>query len=139
MKSLHIDNVIAMARERGLKITPQRRAIVAYLQQAENHPTTDEVLQAVNEKFPLTSRATVYNTINWLKDAGMLLEVFEAGCVRLDPNFDRHHHFVCNKCGRVEDVGFDLIGDIGICVLPEHQTIESFEIVVRGICAKCQK
>ena len=121
-----------------MKMTPQRRAIIEYLQHAEHHPTTDEVMEAVNRQFPMSSRATVYNTINWLKEMGMLQEIFEAGRVRLDPNFDRHHHFVCNKCGKVEDVGFDLIADLGICALPNHHTIDSFEIVVRGTCTACQ-
>ncbi len=138
MKQLRISEVEAMAQSRGLKMTPQRRVIIDYLETAEHHPTPDEVLKAVNEKFPMTSRATVYNTINWLKEAGMLQEIFENGCIRLDPNFDQHHHFVCRNCGKVEDVGFDLIGDLGICALPNHHTIESFEIVIRGLCVKCQ-
>jgi Fur family peroxide stress response transcriptional regulator len=128
-----------MARARGLKMTPQRRAIIEYLERAENHPTAEEVIKAVNRDFPKTSRATVYNTINWLKKNGMLQEIVEGGCVRLDPNFERHHHFVCRKCGRVEDVGFELIEDLGICSLPNHQTIESFEIVIRGVCSACQQ
>jgi Fe2+/Zn2+ uptake regulation proteins len=139
MKQLNIRDVETMAKERGLKMTPQRRAIIECLQSAENHPTADEVLKTVNEKFPMTSRATVYNTIKWLKEAGMLREVFEAGAIRLDPNFEQHHHFICRKCGKVEDVGFDLIGDLGICTLPSYQTIESFEIVIRGLCRDCQK
>ena len=138
MKQLNINAVEAMAKERGLKMTPQRRAIIDYLQAAENHPTTEEVLKAVNEKFPMTSRATVYNTIKWLKEGGMLQEVFESGCIRLDPNFDQHHHFVCRKCGKVEDVGFELFDNLGICSLPNQHTIESFEIVIRGLCVKCQ-
>lgn len=138
MKQLNISAVEEMAQNRGLKMTPQRRAIIDYLQAAEHHPTPDDVLKAVNEKFPMTSRATVYNTIHWLKDAGMLMEIFEGGGVRLDPNFDRHHHFVCRKCGKVEDVGFELIADLGICALPNNNTIESFEIVIRGLCPKCQ-
>lgn len=139
MKHLNLPAVEEMARRRGLKMTPQRRAIIDFLQAAENHPTTDEVLKAVNDKFPMTSRATVYNTINWLKEAGMLQEVFDSGCVRLDPNFDEHHHFVCRKCGKVEDVGFDLVSDLGICTLPNSNKVETFEIVLRGICSKCQK
>jgi Fe2+ or Zn2+ uptake regulation protein len=139
MKQLNLGTVEEMARASGLKMTPQRRAIIDYLQAAKHHPTADEVFKAVNREFPMTSRATVYNTIKWLKEAGMLQEIFEAGSVRLDPNFDRHHHFVCRKCGSVEDVGFDLIADLGICVLPNRQTIESFEIVIRGVCDKCPK
>jgi Fe2+ or Zn2+ uptake regulation protein len=139
MKQLSINAVEEMVQSLGLKMTPQRRSIIEYLEAAEHHPTPEEVLSAVNKRFPMTSRATVYNTINWLKKAGMLQEIFEAGSIRLDPNFDHHHHFVCRKCGRVEDVGFDLINDLGICSLPNHHTIESFEIIIRGLCVKCQK
>jgi Fur family transcriptional regulator, peroxide stress response regulator len=138
MKQLNISDVEKMAYEKGLKMTPQRRAIIDYLQQAEDHPTTEEVLNAVNEKFPMTSRATVYNTINWLKNAGMLQEIFEVGSIRLDPNFDKHHHFVCRECGKVEDIGFDLISEINVCSLPNSNKIESFEIVLRGLCQNCQ-
>ena len=84
--------VETMAQSRGLKMTPQRRAIIDYMQSAHHHPTADEVLQTVNRKFPMTSRATVYNTLNWLKQEGMIKEVFEAGCVRFDPNTE--HHFL---------------------------------------------
>ena len=138
MKQLNIQDVEEMAQHRGFKMTPQRRAIIDYLQSAENHPTTEEVLLAVNKKFPMTSRATVYNTVNWLKEAGMLQEIFEGGNLRLDPNFDRHHHFVCRNCSKVEDIGFELISDLGICTLPNNNSIESFEIVLRGLCPKCR-
>jgi Fur family peroxide stress response transcriptional regulator len=103
-----------MAQSRGLKMTPQRRAIIDYMQSAHHHPTADEVLQMVNRKFPMTSRATVYNTLNWLKQEGLIKEVFEAGSVRFDPNTEHHHHFVCRKCGKVEDVECDLIGTVNI-------------------------
>src|SRR5512134_4053197 len=126
MKFLSVDSVDEMARSRGFKMTLQRKAIVDFLQSAEHHPTIEEVLEAVNVKFPRASRATVYNTINWLKEAGMLKEIFDSGSVRLDPNFDHHHHFVCSRCGKVEDVGFELISDLGICTLPNNNTVDSF-------------
>lgn len=128
-----------MTQSRGLKMTPQRRAIADYLQAAHHHPTADEVLQAVNRKFPMTSRATVYNTLNWLKEAGMIREVFEGGMVRFDPNTARHHHFVCNSCGKVEDVESSLLSALKICKLPDSQIVEAYEVTLRGLCAACQK
>src|SRR5438309_1744020 len=109
MSRLSKEAVEEMARERGLKMTPQRRMIVDVLQSATHHPTAEEVLNAVNRKFPMTSRATVYNTLNWLKEAGMVREVFEGGDLRFDPNTSEHHHFVCRRCGKIEDVDADLI------------------------------
>ncbi len=139
MARLHREIVETMAQSRGLKMTPQRRAIIDYMQSAYHHPTAEEVLQAVNRKFPMTSRATVYNTLNWLKLEGLIREVFEAGSVRFDPNTEHHHHFVCRVCGGVEDVTCDLIGTVKICSLPERQKVEFFEVTLRGLCADCQK
>lgn len=119
-------------------MTPQRRAIVEYLASAHDHPTADEVLSAVNRQFPMTSRATVYNTLNWLKEAKLVSEVQEGGQARFDPNTDRHHHFVCNLCGKVEDVEEVEIDDLrGKHV--KGQVIENFEVILRGICLDCQK
>jgi len=131
--------VEVMTQSRGLKMTPQRRAIVDYLQAAVDHPTADAILQAVNRKFPMTSRATVYNTLNWLKADGLVKEVFEGGQVRYDPNTAHHHHFICRNCGKVEDVECDLLGAIQICNLPGNPTVEFYEVIVRGLCSGCSQ
>lgn len=137
MKRLTQQKVETLIREKGLKLTPQRQAIVEYLQGCTNHPTADEIFIAVNERFPLTSRATVYNTLNWLKEAGQVSEVFEGGVARFDPNLDPHYHFVCRACGSVEDIELDAFGPLPHCTLTGRQTVESFDITMRGLCAKC--
>lgn len=139
MTRLTHETVETMARSRGLKMTPQRRLIVDYLQTVTSHPTADEVLGAVNARYPMTSRATVYNTLNWLKEAGMVREVFEGGNVRFDPNTGGHHHFVCRVCGRIDDVDFDLVGAVECCPLPARHEVEQYEVTLRGVCAECQK
>lgn len=139
MARLEHNLVEAMAQSRGLKMTPQRRLIVHYLQAAKHHPTAEEIMNAVNRKFPMTSRATVYNTLNWLKDAGMVREVFEGDSIRFDPNTGHHHHFVCRKCSKVEDVENELVGAMKIATLPGHHKVEQVEITLRGLCAACQK
>jgi Fur family peroxide stress response transcriptional regulator len=128
-----------MAQAKGLKMTPQRRMIVEYLQSASNHPTADDIVGAINRKFPMASRATVYNTLKWLKDAGMVREVSEAGEVRFDPNVGSHHHFICRSCGRIEDVECDLVGQVQICGLPGRQRVDDVEVTLRGLCDGCQK
>jgi len=137
MTRLNQDAVETMAKTRGRKMTPQRRMIVDYLQSATDHPTADDVLKAVNDRYPLTSRATVYNTLNWLKEAGMVREVFEGGDMRFDPNTGQHHHFVCRGCGRIEDVDCDLVGEVRFCPLPGKQEVEVYEVTLRGLCGEC--
>jgi|AFSR01.1.fsa_nt_gi Fur family ferric uptake transcriptional regulator/Fur family peroxide stress response transcriptional regulator len=137
MKRLTTQGVTELIRLRGLKLTPQRLAIVEYLQQCSHHPTAEEVLAAVNAKFPLASRATVYNTLNWLKENGYLAEIHEGGVMRFDPNLEPHHHFVCRQCGRVEDVAWEMVGPWPHCTLPERYLVEGFDLTLRGLCAAC--
>ena len=137
MKRLSVSDVEAMASAQGFKMTPQRRAITGFLEKAKTHPSADDVYFAVNKKFPMTSRATVYNTLNWLKSVGMLQVRFDGDKVLYDPNIERHHHFVCRTCGKVEDIGYEAIKDIGEIDLPGGNVAESHEITVRGTCAGC--
>jgi Fe2+ or Zn2+ uptake regulation protein len=139
MKRLSQEAVQTMIRERGLKMTPQRQAIVEYLQNAVHHPTAEEIFESVNRRFPMTSRATIYNTLNWLKDAGQIAEVHEGGVARFDPNLEPHHHFVCRVCGGVEDLDWEAVGPLPQCVLRGKQTVETYDITLRGVCDKCAR
>lgn len=138
MARLDYNTVAAMVDGYGLKMTPQRRAIVEFLQSCTDHPTAEEIMAAVNERFPMTSRPTVYNTLNWLRGSGLLNEVYEGGAVRYDPNTSSHHHFVCRRCGRVEDVEPEMIGALMIESLPGQQKVENFQVTIRGLCLTCQ-
>jgi len=128
----------ALARARRLKITPQRRAIVEYLASTEHHPTPEEILVAVNRRFPLTSRATVYNTLSLLKESGLIRELFLGGILRFDSNLGPHHHFVCRRCGKVEDVRWEAVPPFPVGELPGKHAVDSFEITLRGLCEGCR-
>ncbi len=93
----------------GVKPTPQRMVIAEYVLNARCHPTADQVFQEVAQQLPvLLSRATVYNTLNTLVQAGAVREVYiEPGPARYDANIDEHHHFVDVKTGRVLDVDIE--------------------------------
>ncbi|MEZ5307772.1 MAG: transcriptional repressor [Pyrinomonadaceae bacterium] len=138
VQRLCLKDVETMAASQGFKMTPQRRMIIGFLEGATSHPTADEVYFAVNKKIPMTSRATVYNTLNWLKSVDMLRERFEGDKVRYDPNCERHHHFICRCCGLVEDIHFDSLQDLGLIDLPQDHSVESYEITLRGICKGCE-
>ncbi|MFA6213002.1 MAG: transcriptional repressor [Candidatus Obscuribacterales bacterium] len=99
----------------GVKPTPQRMVIAEYLLNTLDHPTAEEVMTAVTGKLPVAlSRATVYNTLNSLKDAGVIREVFtEPGKVRYDANLFNHHHFVDVKTGQILDVPVEKVEQLG--------------------------
>ena len=96
---------------KGVKPTPQRMVIADYLIHTCDHPTADDVLAAVENKLPCAlSRATVYNTLNCLVEAGVIQEVVtEAGKSRYDANVSDHHHFVDIKTGRILDIPGEMI------------------------------
>jgi Fe2+ or Zn2+ uptake regulation protein len=120
-------------------MTPQRRAIVECLERSPHHPTADEVFSAVNRRFPMTSRATVYNTLNLLTGAGLLREIRKDGNVRYDPNLGPHHHFVCRGCGAIEDVAWEALPPLALDELPGRGRADSYEVTLFGLCGRCRK
>jgi Fe2+ or Zn2+ uptake regulation protein len=121
-------------RASGLKLTPQRRAIVQLFAGDPTHPTAQEIYQRLSETIPGMSFATVYNTLAKLREAGLCREIAVAsGPARFDPNVDRHHHTVCDRCGAVRDV--PARGASAPAVPGFH--VRSVEHIYRGLCDAC--
>src|SRR5918998_5722878 len=92
-------------RERGQRVTPQRLAIHGAMRSLDRHVTADEVLQRVSGRVPGISLPTVYATLELLAELGLVRRVdVGEGPARFDPRTDPHHHAVCRRCGRIEDV-----------------------------------
>lgn len=123
----------------GLRCTPQRYAVMAFLMECNRHPTAAEIFKAVNRVDPRSSRATTYNNLRDLVEAGLVREVaVEGRAARFDAKGMRHHHFICDRCGDVEDMEwFDVprpaSGSLGTRVLREC------ELIFRGLCPKCAR
>ncbi len=121
----------------GLRCTPQRHALMAFLSECRGHPTAAEIFEAVNRMDPRSSRATTYNNLRDLVQAGLVREVaMEGRAARFDAKGIRHHHFICDRCGKVEDLQWYDVpqpasGSLGKRMLREC------EIIFRGLCAKC--
>jgi Fur family peroxide stress response transcriptional regulator len=123
----------------GLRVTSQRYAVLEFLaRRSGTHATAEEIFDAVNRTDPRASRATVYNNLRSLAKAGLVREVVSGGkAARFDANLHRHHHFVCEQCGGLEDIAwFDLPAGAGRAALA-GRAVGSFEIVFRGVCASC--
>src|SRR3954471_3381145 len=89
----------------GLRGNPQRHAGMAGLMERAGHPTAAEIFDAVTRVDPRSSRATIYNNLRDLVQAGLVREVaMEGRAARLDAKDMPHHHFICDRCGNVEDV-----------------------------------
>src|SRR3984885_9999571 len=89
----------------GLGWTPPRYAVMAFLMEHNRHPTGVEISEAVNRVDPRSSRATTYNNLRDLVKAGLVREVaIEGRAARFDAKGMQHHHFICDRCGNVEDI-----------------------------------
>src|ERR1700687_4475634 len=116
----------------GLRCTPQRYAVMAFLMKHNRHPTAAEILEAVNRVHPRSSRATTYNNLRDLVQAGLVREVGGEGrAARFDAKGMLHNHFICDRCGNVEDMEWYDVpgpasGSLGKRILRE------FELIVRG-------
>ncbi|HZB45326.1 MAG TPA: Fur family transcriptional regulator [Pyrinomonadaceae bacterium] len=121
-----------------LKLTPQRFAVLEYLTRVAGHPTAEQIGAALNRRFPQASRATVYNTLNALRDAGLVREVrLEDAVARYESETGPHHHFVCRECGRLEDVPPESFDPPAPRRLAGGHRVETCEVVLRGVCAAC--
>lgn len=132
------EQVEARLRERGFALTPQRRAIVRHLVDNGGHWTAGELLAGITGEFPTASRATVYTTLALLKDLGVVMELpSPGGEVRYDANTDPHQHFVCRRCGRLEDVPDAWLPVRLAAEAPVDFRVERFRVIAEGLCAAC--
>ena len=126
------------SRHRGLKFTPQRLAILDFLDENSSHPSAEDIFSAIKEKHPTISLATVYNTLDSLKKRGDLLELtIDPSRKHYDPDTRPHHHIICSRCGKIGDIfdeklkieieGKDFDGFI----------VSSYHINFEGVCLMC--
>jgi Fur family ferric uptake transcriptional regulator len=127
-------------RQRGWRLTSQRRVIAEVLSGAPMHPTADEVLEQARARLPEISLATVYNTLNELVEMGELGEVDGLGrSRRYDPTTHRpHQHLVCTVCERIVDVfpPAEHLPTLPVEARSGFRDIE-VDVVYRGICPEC--
>jgi len=121
----------------GLRCTPQRYAVMAFLLEHPGHPTAAEIFDAVNRMDPRSSRATTYNNLRDLVKAGLVREVaVEGRAGRFDMEGMRHHHFVCDRCGTVEDIEWYNVPKPAYRSLG-RRVVRECQLIFRGLCAKC--
>ena len=125
-------------RHLNIKLTPQRIAILGYLDGNKSHPSAEDIYKSVSREFPTMSFATVYNTLEALKNREQILELkIDPSKKRYDPDTTPHHHLICTGCRSIVDIyknfNLDLSEDLtdGFDVTGNH--IEFF-----GKCSACR-
>jgi Fe2+ or Zn2+ uptake regulation protein len=110
------------------------------LEDNDRHPTAEWVYRQARSQMPTISLKTVYQTLNDLAAMGEIQALdLGTGSARFDPNVSRHHHLVCDRCGRTQDVHVDVSG-----IRPGRRerkdfAVTSAEVVFRGVCNTCSQ
>jgi Fur family peroxide stress response transcriptional regulator len=135
------EELVSRVRELGYRLTPQRVALMRVLSESQRHPSPAQLYDQIKGQFPTSSAATVYKTLNLLKDLG---EVLELGFADDDNRYDGsrpypHPHLICLRCRTIVDPDIGMDGDL----VQEVEQASGFEIMSHrldffGLCPACQ-
>jgi Fur family transcriptional regulator, peroxide stress response regulator len=131
----------AAARTAGLKLTHQRLEIFREVASSLEHPDAETVFRAVRKRMPTVSLDTVYRTLATLSDLGLVIALsLRRDGVRFDANLDRHHHFVCVRCGLTRDFESAELDTLQVPAVAEgFGRVIAARVEVRGMCKKCAR
>ena len=138
----HTDaELAAVLRDRGLRVTSQRVVMHRLLRDRDRHVSAEELLSEASERLPGVSLPTVYATLELFEQLGIVRRVNGGGGTLLwDTRADVHHHMICRRCGRIEDMETPLDLDRARrSAARAGFRPDRAEVVVSGLCADCAR
>ncbi|MFC4077732.1 peroxide-responsive transcriptional repressor PerR [Salinithrix halophila] len=141
MENNRLNRAVEKLKSTGVRMTPQRYAILEFLQTSMSHPTADEIYKALEGKFPNMSVATVYNNLRVFKEAGLVRELtYGDASSRFDANMHDHYHIICRTCGKIVDFDYPTLRDVEKEAAQKTGfMVENHRMEVYGICKNCQE
>ncbi|HZA24751.1 MAG TPA: Fur family transcriptional regulator [Dehalococcoidia bacterium] len=134
------DEVVALLKPLGIRLTPQRLAIAEVVINSADHPTVRDIYDRVKAFFPYVTLATVYSTLTTLGEAGIVRELAFQRQSRYDANLSPHANLVCISCGNIvdADVGQETVVELEAVVARESEfEIASQRVDFYGWCSGC--
>ncbi len=128
-------------REAGARLTHQRMEIFREVARSGDHPDAETIYHQIRERMPTVSLDTVYRTL-WLLAKLRLITTLGSGRgrARFDANLNRHHHFVCVKCGKMRDFYSDEFDELTLPKsLGDLGRVETTHVEARGVCLECAR
>ena len=139
MTEMHLRDALETLKSTGVRITPQRHAILEFLIQSMIHPTADDIYKALEAKFPNMSVATVYNNLRVFRESGLVKELtFGDSSSRFDFVTNEHYHIMCDSCGKIVDFHYPGLDEVEH--LASHVTgfqVNSHRMEIYGTCPAC--
>ena len=121
------------------KLTPQREAVYEVIRGRDDHPTAGDIFEAARKLLPGISYATVYNSLRYLKEAGLVHEIsFGDSASRYDGVMERHDHAICNECGKLVDLDMPEAAKLMPAAAQKSRfRPQSVHFTLRGVCPDC--
>jgi Fur family transcriptional regulator, peroxide stress response regulator len=139
MSDVQLKEAIDTLKETGVRITPQRHAILEYLIHSMAHPTADDIYKALEGKFPNMSVATVYNNLRVFREVGLVKELtYGDASSRFDYVTSDHYHVICDECGKIVDFHYPGLDEVE--QLASHVTgfkVRNHRMEIYGTCDNC--
>jgi len=137
-----IEHIHRHLTEKGLRITPQRLAIMEAVYALDNHPTADQIIAFIRKTHPNIASGTVYNVLETLEQNQLIKKVTtDSGVMRYDGVLESHHHLYCTECDVIEDYVDEELNSLLNTYFESKQIkgfhIHEFVLQIRGTFDKC--
>ncbi|WP_028550037.1 peroxide-responsive transcriptional repressor PerR [Paenibacillus sp. UNC451MF] len=134
-----LEQALHKLKSTGVRMTPQRHAILAYLLNTMTHPTADEIYKSLAPRFPSMSVATVYNNLKVFIEVGLVREMtYGDHSSRFDADMSDHYHALCEECGKLVDFAYKPLDDLEKTAgIETGFVVKSHRVEVYGICSDC--
>jgi Fe2+ or Zn2+ uptake regulation protein len=136
-----LDTYSLKLRAQGYRLTPQRLTILRILQEADRHLTPVEVYQLAQAAMPGLTEPTVYRTLSFLTEQGLLLAAHVGnGQLVYEIAEHNHHHLICRACGQTREIDHNALGSLyQQFQVSTGYIIDSIHLTFFGLCPDCQK
>jgi len=135
-----VHQAVDQLKSGGVRMTPQRYAILEYLMETDVHPTADDIFQTLSPQYPSLSVATVYNNLKLFVEAGLVRELtYGDDSSRFDADLSDHYHAICTVCGSMVD--FEHPPVKAVEEEAERSTgflVQGHRMEIYGICPTCR-
>ena len=130
-----------LLRERGFRVTPQRQMILDVIGAGEGHMTPEEIYARVRAKAPSVNRTTVYRNLDFLCEMRLVVAARIGARMVYEIAGERpHHHLVCRRCDKVEQIGPEMVQALFAKIERAHQfSIDMDHLALFGLCKKCRR
>jgi Fur family transcriptional regulator, ferric uptake regulator len=133
--------IVEALRARGLRVTPQRRAIVAEIMRMQGHISPSALARKVQADLPGVNASTVYRTLSMLEEVGMLAHAhLEGGAEYHRADEADHVHLTCSNCGAEDDLSTTEAAELSSVIGRSHGfRADLTHFAISGLCADCQR